>query len=536
MKYLRIDESIWIKAAIAGLFALAFGIRLYHTFAIASMTHDGSIAYLAAAGKHNDFAQASTPGSQIYKQWTPAKNWRQFLFYDHPFCFAEIYSGLKRQDIHPPLYFWLLHLWMLIFGTHVWTGPLLNAFLAAAASILLFRIVKDCGCDAVTAWATSLIWFAAPAAAGLSLMARQYDLMTLLGLLLIWRTLAVSRRGKSVNIADCASLAAISALGLLTHFHFALLMAGCGTYLLFFFRSIGWKSWCAAIGSLALGLALFYLIFGNPQPVFARAKLQAQPFDWEKFPVRRQQVWTALSFFWGASFLTGIVTRLFFGAAAVIFLLHLANRLRLWQPKWIAERAREFPLYFFLIWTTSATAALYLSFLSPAHAMTSRYLCMTWPFMACAAASLLRASPRSTPLVSWALAFFLIYASATTNVDLERVTAPNANPVKTLRQAEAVLIDMPLRGFLLPTVFPMKDEQWLFAGRQNEILENRDKLESKSFRTIAYSNLNAYGNTVALGDELLEILQQKYFFLVKGTVWGNGNLLFGTRSQRWEDE
>ncbi|MGC9329495.1 MAG: hypothetical protein ACP5I1_17810, partial [Candidatus Hinthialibacter sp.] len=279
----------------------------------------------------------------------------------------------------------------------------------------------------------------------------------------------------------------------------------------------------------------FYGIFGNPQPVFARAKLQAQPFDWETFPARRQQVWTALSFFWGASFLTGIVTRLFFGAAAVIFALHLANRLRLWRPKWIADRAHEFPLYFFLVWTTSATAGLYLSFLSPAHAMTSRYLCMTWPFMAAAAVSLLRMAPRSTPLVSWVLALFLIYTSATTVVDLERIHAPNANPVKTLRQAEGVLIDMPSRGFLLPAIFPMKDDQWLFVGWQKEILENRNHLESKSFRTIAYYNLNAYGNTVAAGEEVLAILQQKYFFLVKGTVWGNGNLLFGTRSQRWEE-
>ncbi|MGC9326902.1 MAG: hypothetical protein ACP5I1_04650, partial [Candidatus Hinthialibacter sp.] len=68
-KYLRIDESLWMKAAIAVLFAMAFGIRLYHTFAIDSMTHDGSIACLAAAGKQNDFALASTPSSQIYKQW-----------------------------------------------------------------------------------------------------------------------------------------------------------------------------------------------------------------------------------------------------------------------------------------------------------------------------------------------------------------------------------------------------------------------------------------------------------------------------------
>lgn len=50
--------------------------------------------------------------------WVPASEWKKFLHIEQPFCFDEIAHALTRFDIHPPLYFWLLHLWALVVGMH----------------------------------------------------------------------------------------------------------------------------------------------------------------------------------------------------------------------------------------------------------------------------------------------------------------------------------------------------------------------------------------------------------------------------------
>ena len=114
---------------------------------------------------------------------------------------------------------------------------------------------------------------------------------------------------------------------------------------------------------------------------------------------------------------------------------------------------------------------------------------------------------------------------------MERSHTPDSDPVPTFQKVEAVLIDMPERGFLLPVLYQLRDDHWILIGRQKEILEQQNFLEEKKFRTIAYFNMNIYGNTVDMGQEIVDILERYYLLRVRGTVWNNGHLLVGARSR-----
>lgn len=519
---------------IALFFVLAFAVRLYHVFSLTILTHDGSIAYCAAAGKHNAFAAALTDRSGIYTRWASAKEWRSFLFVDRVFCFGEILSGLKNFDIHPPFYFWLLHVFMLIFGTHAWTGPLMNAFIACGSAAVLFFLARECFRNSAPASVASAIWFASPPVMGVMLMPRPYCLMTLLGLLLVWKIVSLSRSDRSVTKMACVFIAILSAIGMLTHFHFALLLAGCGLYLILGVERIEWKKCLTVFTSMAAGGVLFLLVFGNPAKVVARAKGQLQPFNWDLFDDRFKIVRYALSFFWGASAIAKIVTICFVIAALIVFILGLYGLKRNRPFRFLGRIYGDFPLLFFFVWMTGLIVTLYLCFMSPVHAMSDRYLCLVWPFMACVAVSLLKYVPKFPHAASWILACFLLVTSLITDIDFERNITPTSDPVPTFKQVEAVLIDVPARGYLFPVLFQLNDEQWVFAGWQKEILQNKERLREKRFRTLAYYNMNAYGNTVKSGEEILEWLRPDYLLGLRGTVWNAGNLIYGSRAKQWD--
>lgn len=70
------------------LFLLVFVFRARQVFSVNALTHDGSIAYCAAAGQHNAFMISFAKESSVYGHWTPVENWKRFLRVEKPFCFG----------------------------------------------------------------------------------------------------------------------------------------------------------------------------------------------------------------------------------------------------------------------------------------------------------------------------------------------------------------------------------------------------------------------------------------------------------------
>jgi hypothetical protein len=112
----------------------------------------------------------------------------------------------------------------------------------------------------------------------------------------------------------------------------------------------------------------------------------------------------------------------------------------------------------------------------------------------------------------------------------ERITLDHVDPVPVIQKADAVLIDNPARGYLLQYVYVIPADKPMYAAYQNSIIQNPDSLMSRTFQTMAYHNLNAYGNTLEMHKEVVDILQEAYYLQRKRKVaWSFGQMYLCVR-------
>ena len=104
-----------LLAAVAGGAAL----RIVEIIEKRALAHDEAISYLHATGHIHEFARITNREEPPYGTWVRAADWKRFVRIEDAFCFRRIADGLARYDIHPPMYFWLLHVWSLVFGVHI---------------------------------------------------------------------------------------------------------------------------------------------------------------------------------------------------------------------------------------------------------------------------------------------------------------------------------------------------------------------------------------------------------------------------------
>ena len=118
------------------------GLRVAGAADKQGFTHDESISVLAAACHQGDYTRLTSAGEPPFGRWVPASDWKALMRPDRALCLGEIGRDLAREDIHPPLYFWLLHAWTLAFGVGLWTGVSLNIVLAALTGLALFGLAR----------------------------------------------------------------------------------------------------------------------------------------------------------------------------------------------------------------------------------------------------------------------------------------------------------------------------------------------------------------------------------------------------------
>ncbi len=125
----------------------------------------------------------------------------------------ELLAAL-RTDGSPPLYYLLLHIWMLAFGTETNPVRLLSALASVLSLPVLWWLVRRLR-DRSTAWAAVLLLATNPFAVRYASEARMYALLVLLVLLL---ALAVSRALERSDLPRLLAVAVLTGLVLLTHY------------------------------------------------------------------------------------------------------------------------------------------------------------------------------------------------------------------------------------------------------------------------------------------------------------------------------
>jgi len=128
-------------------------------------------------------------------------------------------------DVHPPVYYLLLHFW-LVFGTSETALRLLSAMVGTLAIPLLY-IVSRRLLDVRTSLTAALLLAMAPLHIWYSQEARSYALMATVGLLSMYTWLNVlggKERHQGVRTRHWTTYVLINALGLYTHYYFGFLL------------------------------------------------------------------------------------------------------------------------------------------------------------------------------------------------------------------------------------------------------------------------------------------------------------------------
>ena len=483
-------------------------------------THDESISVLAAACNQGDYTQLTTTAQPPFGRWVPASDWKSLMRPDRALCLTEIGRDLAREDIHPPLYFWLLHGWTLAFGVGLWTGLSLNVVLAGLTALALFALARRVLGDPLRAAGVTAVWSFSPAAIRVFAEARQYELVALLAVLFVWQCVRFSDPPTRTPRRDAIGLAALAAAGALTQFLFGLVVAAGAALLLvrLWPARRGLLAW--ALVSIAAGYAVFSLLHPEFLLSLRRARGQASEAAAALLPGRAEVTASTLAEFLVPPLLArGWVA---YAACALLAAMTLVGV----RAAWRAHRrgaaagqadedhgARLSPAAMALVFVglAAAHAALFLSFVSPGGAMGFKHLSVVWPFAAFVPVLAIGTLPRRTRVYVAAIGGVLLVVAGTVAA-LGRFPAPAVQPA--LERADAVLLDNVARGVLPRVVWRLPDDTRVFAADQRHLLANpRSWLGELERGDVLVSRLPAsdprYGNRPELGRRVARTISER---------------------------
>jgi uncharacterized membrane protein len=421
----------WLVALLVACLAIGIGLRLESVRHKHTPSHDESISFIAATCHQDAYEREAPVGRTV-----PASEWQRFWKTgDGTFCFAAIGRGLANTDLHPPLYFWLLHVWSLIFGVGLTQGVALNCFVVALTALALFGLGRTVFRSDWQAGVLAALWVLSPATVAISTEARQYDLFALVTVLFVWQAMRMTSRRR-----DFALLALAAGAGMLTHYLFALVIAGVLVIAL-----VRRRFRATALPVLA-GLVLAALLHPGFTHSLETARNRGGGSD--STGDRFERVLNTIG-----DYLTGHAVR--HGKIVAIAMLLAFVALLV-----LRRRQREgWELPFMAVWLGGGIVLLYVAGLSPGHAMGASYLAPAWPFFGAAAILLLR----DVRLQALAVVVMVV-AGVVSAVSVDRANARLASPQKLLRGSDPILLANEKRGFVPPALWHVAPDRIVLGG------------------------------------------------------------------------
>ena len=412
----------------------------------------------------------------------PATQWKARLGPGPVFNFAQIDSGLAKRDVNPPLYFFALHVWILIVGMRFWSGPSLNLLIDLLTGAALFGLARRLLHDGVAAAMVTLVWAVAPAVRMTSSMARMYTLEALFCVLLIWLVVSFAdpKRAPTRPLLSAALLALATAGGLLSQYQFVLIVVGGVAYILVRLLRVDRRRCALGLLAVAVGMLLVPLVqpgvltqlrrqSASPSPVpFSTAVLRskinrttqtlysfidADAHRFDSLPRGPLRLWGLLP----GQHLTNLSLLSFWACVALGVALALPR-----SRRWIMRRDWHGGMALvLLIWVGGTIIAQNLAFLSEPELLSARYLAVVWPLLAFLPVLLSRALLPRWPYLLVAilcLGFTVPFSRAPQNY------AASSGPVASLRGAQRVVMDCPNQGSVgLASLWLPKGAQ-IYAG------------------------------------------------------------------------
>lgn len=482
--------------------------------------HDEAISYIAATGHEDQYEWAADGG--LTDRWVPAADWKKLMEPGKFWDFGAISAGLAHTDNHPPLYFWILHIWIAVAGVHLKAGIALNILTTLATGVVLFFLARRLLKDPLEAALVVLVWDASPPTLPTSMIARQYDLfaffVALFALLLVRATdleLPFRRR-------DFAALALVTAAGMLTHYQFVVVVATGLAYAAIFLLRRHRRRLLGVVGSFVAGLPIF--LIAAPRfylSVWGQAESQAHGFSVSALWVRVHNVASGLYPWFGlavsdlraAPGFAAAATRplwgpLASGAAAAAFgaallcacaALAIALALPGSRAKVRAYLGRidttgVVPALVLLAGVAGGVIGMYLLFRSPVYAMHDRYLAPVWVMLAFLPVLVARLLIGRSRYVAVAVFLVLVMLPASLG-RLHTLRNPSPSPGPALQAASHVVIDGPNRANCSRLLFWINDATPVFVAWQSQLRQHPDAWLPELRTGDLYLNLRIRSNT-----------------------------------------
>jgi hypothetical protein len=483
------------------------GLRIHAQQQSPNVQHDEAWSYASASGRLGPFLAAMDGG--LTGRWVPASEWQRFWQSDGLADVKHIATDLSTFDVHPPLYFGLLHGWLTVAGENVWTGRALNLVFAALAILAIFGLARALGFDLLEGALAALVWAVSPAVVSISSITRQYDLVALTTVLLVWGLVraAAPRPGRR-RWPDVVWLAVATAAALLTHYQAVVLVAGGVVYGLagvvlprLDTRRRPW--WPPLLGLAAGTLAAALLVPGWPG-AFGRERSKLQHFSSKVFVEKLDAIAQTLGRFVGGPALV-IATALL----VVVVLLLIPNtrrgivqRVRTARPGW-------WSILFFVLVTAGSICLQNLLFLSMPPRISARYLAMAWPFVAFLPLLFFGMWPRARYVLT--AAFCLLVLVPVAIVAPLQHSGGDRMDLRGLAGADAVLVDNVGAGELPRFLWSVPADSPVFVGTQKEFLADQGAWSSADLGDKAYYvSILRSGGKYRLRNEILAELRRTH--------------------------
>lgn len=494
-RVLRTSSPYRIAAVFVVIVAVTLIVRALSSNFLA---HDDGITMLGVTCNQGRYA-----GGIPTQQWIQASAWQDYWRLHIPGCFDQIRTDMANFDIHPSLYFWVLHLWFVVFGVSIPGALTLNVLLIAVAGLLIFATCSALSVPAGISVTVVLTWAVTMSARSAGAAIRPYALLTVFAAALLLLTVLWFRRGQGRYLA---AMAPVVAGGMLTQFLFlvpataVLLVIGASLV-----TGRRYRDLALLLGAYVVAAIAFVVVEPEFMNSVHRGGAQAQPFTWAGLPVRVAGVLAAVfetfvpldpAYQIDAVSIAGwLIT-----AVVMVPVLVVAVRF-LWRHRHgrLASKvtADSAPLQLFVgCWL--AMVALFLLCVSPEHSMRPVYLFFLTPFLF---VGLAVAAQRSATVIG-VLAMLFVY-------QLVGVIIGTAVFVSSQHQGAslvpggnaAIVLDSDRRGIVPPALWPVAPTVPTYVASQDQLLQDFPDLSGTRDRDLYYVSKvmfgDTYGNTIA---------------------------------------
>jgi hypothetical protein len=521
----RLVLGFFIAAVVVGLALRLVSIANKHTW-----EQDEATFYLAAAVHQAEYHELRHEDLYPFERWSSGSDWIHFITLQEPFAFNKISYGLSLESDTPPLYIWLLHMWASVWGFHSWTGPTLNLVFTILLALLLAWFTQITLGNRLVTFGVVALWLLRPIPVDTLLLARHYTLLplvTLLVAILIWRFLYRADAQPLKPLSALWLVLAIAA-GYLTHYYFPLaVLAGCiALFLRYGFSKRLWQLVGAAFAALPILIVCHPYIFDQWTNMLNR---RGSDFDFRTFDDRIANVIDSVlsMFFDGVNthFAITSYSRLLLPALllllVVLGLVYFAIRNRARLQRYIAhlrssERVNnQLYAWCFLLVLVGGQYLLYLSFFSPSHAITTRYLNLPWTFMVMLPFLITLLLP---PRVrQWAFGLIGLYCigvlvgavALMLNGGVDAFPEHDLGQPGVLAEYDTLLVDNEFRELMVPLSLHMQPEDSVYVRRQYLLIEQPETWLPRFASTggLYVTVPDIFGGTTENRDTILAMMQ-----------------------------